>query len=810
VYCVSADRGELQWTFSTEAALWNAPAHDGTDLLVGGRDGKVYALKPPTGQLTWAAAVDAPILSSPAIDEKRARVYVGAEDMCVYAFERDTGKQLWKSPKLPGVSFRGYHPVVAPDGSVMITTQPAAGGDAIQQVLLDMTKEVFGDFASWRHKKEENDKLREANFKLMQDPKTYEKQIAYLRKRLTDEPALQTFFVLDPATGKQKFVAPVVYAESMNGTGAPPVVTPDGKVVVKYGALLRSRYEHYSPFLNVGYLDTATGNITPVMDQARTYGWHDSLLLVHDEQSQLSVGGRVLFNTHQDNVNAMDLGTLKGYPFALCNNVHEPPGGAAVGVWADYLAGKALPLGWEWLARGTAVYGGGSALDVPVVIAGDSFYYLPTHEINSGCVLLAYRMTKGPEGEGPASKRAAQPNGKLTPEQWTTVQRTMRWDWDTLASPRLAPLLKDLPAPVPGTKQRPMTDAARSAVARITDAQLMQAVVSSRPVFGDARKLAEQQGALEAAIEELISKRWRPLLFPAGKAPSEAWRFFTDPSETLYTLALAYPMASESTRIRLWRYVNDKYGADAPLPEARAYDPNDGAVRSAYDPPPEKLVRVRSTPPRSGVARLYPLWLWAHVARDNTLLKSEWPLVRDKISAEPAKDEVDCGNARVAGLIAAYRIAMVLEDKEAADRISPLVLSAVRERLVYELAHTEGGVITMDGSRAVFGRWRNLTPEVARLCKSYAGDVERHLVDVYVDHHRPTWWLAWNVETLWANEVPTALPTHAQEVFAARAMILGEDADSLSKYVDRPWCKGDEFYVRKLALVLHQAAGTRW
>ena len=26
-------------------------------------------------------------------------------------------------------------------------------------------------------------------------------------------------------------------------------------------ALLRSRYEHYSPFLNVGYLDTATGDI---------------------------------------------------------------------------------------------------------------------------------------------------------------------------------------------------------------------------------------------------------------------------------------------------------------------------------------------------------------------------------------------------------------------------------------------------------------------------------------------------------------------------------------------------------------------
>ena len=47
-------------------------------------------------------------------------------------------------------------------------------------------------------------------------------------------------------------------------------------MIVKFQALLRSRYEHYSPFLNVGYLDTATGDIAPLMDPSRTYGWHDS------------------------------------------------------------------------------------------------------------------------------------------------------------------------------------------------------------------------------------------------------------------------------------------------------------------------------------------------------------------------------------------------------------------------------------------------------------------------------------------------------------------------------------------------------
>jgi hypothetical protein len=803
VYCLSAADGKPQWTFQTGSALWNAPAHDGTDLLVGGRDGKLYALHPTAGKVRWQAGVGGPILNSPAIDEQRSRVYVGAEDMHVYAFDRDTGRQLWQSEKLPGVSFRGYHPVIAPDGSVMVTSQPCAGGDAIQQVVLDMAKEVFGDFASWRHSKEENAKLREQNFKLMEDPQTYAKQLAYLRKRLTDEPAYQTFFLLDGQRGRQKFVAPIVYAESMNGPGAPPLVTPDGKVIIKYSALLRSRYEHYSPFLNVGYLDTATGHITPVMDQSRTYGWHDSLLLVHDEQSQLSVGGKVLINAHQDNVNALDLDTLRGYPAPFCHNVHEPPPDAAVAVWASHLAGTQLPAGWEWFARGTAVYGGGSAIDAPVVVAGDSFYYLPTHEISAGCVLLASRM----KPDGKAADKAPPPKDKLSGEQWKSIQWSGRWDWDTLASPRLDLTLKSLPEPAPGTRQRPLTDAARSVVDTIRDVDLDYQTRLQFPENRAAPKPPEKLSReLDRAVEELISRSWRPLILPAGKAPAESYRFFTDPSETLYTLALAFPHLSDGRQRKVIEYVRT-------LRTDRSYDPADGAVRSAYDPAPDKLLKLADgVAPRSDTARLYPLWLWAFEANDWEQLKADWPELRQKIKLEPDPGENDCGNARIAGLIAACRIAKAMKDKETEDKLVPALRPILRQRLVYELSHTRGGLITMtpDNRRAVFGRWRNLTPDVARLCHLHARDVHAGLMDLYVDHHRPTWWLAWNVETLWANEVPTAFPTESQEVFAARAMILAEPATRLQSFLDRPWCRADEYYIQKLALTIGNANGAKW
>ena len=42
----------------------------------------------------------------------------------------------------------------------------------------------------------------------------------------------------------------------------------------------------------------------------------------------------MLFNTHQDNVNAMDLQTLRGYPFPLAQQRPRAPPGVAAGIWA--------------------------------------------------------------------------------------------------------------------------------------------------------------------------------------------------------------------------------------------------------------------------------------------------------------------------------------------------------------------------------------------------------------------------------------------------------------------------------------------
>ncbi len=792
--------GAQAWSIETGVAVWNAPAIAGGTVTIGGRDARVRAIDLDSGKVRWIARAGGPLLSSPAVDARAKRVYAAAEDMKVSALDLETGRELWRSAPLPGVSFRGYHPVVAPDGAILVTSTPGVPLGAFDQILLDMVKAIFGDFASWRHDKDENARLREANFALMAKPDTYRRQLDYLRDRLTKEPAFRTVFVLDPGSGKERFVAPIVYAESMNGGGMPPVVAPDGQVIVKYQALLRSRYEHYSPFLNVGYLDTRTGYVTPIMDQSRTYGWNDSLLLVHDEQSQLSVGGRVLINTHQDNVNGLDLATRKGFEAPFARSIHEPEPGEALGIWRRVWRREPLPPGKEWLARGTAPYGGGSAIDVPVSIAGDSFYYIPTHELNSGAALIAYRMQ--PDAKEPAAEKL---DPKLSDDEQLRIV-AMPWDWDTLENERLRSIVVALPSTVPGTRRQPYDDQAGQLVAGVPDSALDAIIWQDAPAAASGQAPAELRAELNRAVDELISHDWAPLLFPPGKHPAEAYRFFVEPAETLEVLATAYPHVAAPLQARVKRCVAERIAPERPFAGCTGlprYQGNTGETRSAYAPPPERLLTIRDDIVRTDLARLYSFWLWWRVSGEDAGLREAWPRLRDLVKGEPNALAEDCRNGHVAGLIAYCRLARHMDDIKPTLQGVITARSAMRERLRYEFAYARGGVISqVEVGRSIFSRWRNLTPEVGRLLAEHAGAIQQHLISVYVDYQRPAWWPAWNVELLWRNEAPFSLPTMANEIYAARALVLGEAGPTLRRYVDIPWCRADLFYIRKLALCI--------
>jgi hypothetical protein len=807
IYALQTATGELAWSVSTGAAIWNAPAVHEKAVYIGSRDGRLYAIDSTNGEIVWSAPTGAPILNSPAIDPDRGRVYVGSENMRVFAFERATGKEVWRSEQLPGVSLRGFHPVVAPDGAVMVTVMPGVSLSEFQSLLYhDLAREVFAldHLQLWRYSKEEQEKVKEKVFSALQNGGAYQRQLDFIRARLEAEPAYQTFFVLDPEDGRRKFIPPVVYSESMNGPGAPPIVTPDGKVILKYQVMLRSRYGHYSPFLNVGYLDTESGHITPVMDQSRAYGWYDSLRMVHDEQAQLVVAGSLLLNTAQDIVSALDLKTLAGYPHPFCRNIHEPEKGEAVGLWQMLLRGEPLPIGKEWLARGTAVYGGGSVISAAVSVSGESLYYIPTHEMSAGAALIAYRMSP----TGAAHEKNPPVTPSLNAQEWKQIQE-MPWDWDLVQSGRVRRFVQEfLPEAVPGSRERPLSKESRARLRKITDQELdrfVWEIPGKERGEANREQTRDIQARLGKQIQELISKEWRPLLFPAATHPVEAYRLFVDPSETLYTLARAYPHLDARAREKVRSFVERQSAPGKPLAGLiqPAYSAQAGEARTEYAPPPEHLLRIRNDITRNAMARLYPLWLWAHVSEDWRGIEAHWTGIKPLIEQGPNSFEEDGWNGHMGGLIAYCRIARHMNDEEAVEEGLEKLREKLRERLEYEWAHPRGGVITfVPQLRSIFGRWRHLTPEVGRFLAAYTQEIHRDLMEVYVDYHRPTWWLAWNVELMWRNESPLSFPTMAQEIFAARALILDEPSRHLAPCLDLPWCRGDEFYIQKLVLCL--------
>jgi hypothetical protein len=362
-----------------------------------------------------------------------------------------------------------------------------------------------------------------------------------------------------------------------------------------------------------------------------------------------------------------------------------------------------------------------------------------------------------------------------------------------------------------------LTNEVTRAVAAITDAELDRIIWEARlvqPRIAGSAASAGLKARLATSVRELISTQWRPMLFPSGKFPEESFRFFNEPTETLYTLALAYPHLDTNLQAAVSERVAHWFSASGPFAVGvgqRTYPFDAGEVRSAYEPPPENLLRIENGVLQSDLARLYLLWLWAQTAGDWRHIERNWANFRKLVEQTPNKMEEDCRNGYLTGLIALCRLAHRFTDAETKQAGVEVARRALRERLTFEFAHTRGGLIwQVPKLRSVCSRWHFLTPEVGRLLALHVGPVHRQLMERYVDYHRPVWWLAWNVETMMRNECPYEFPTLSAEVFAARSLILTEPTERLAAFLDRPWFKADEYCIQKLALALDAASRAEW
>lgn len=113
VYALDANSGNRLWKaqLSQFRGFSTAPVIADGKVMLGGRNGIFYALNTGDGSVLWSYDTGAPILQTAAWNGGKA--YFGAMNMHVYAINTANGSLAWKSPRIQGMAFKDYWPVVS-------------------------------------------------------------------------------------------------------------------------------------------------------------------------------------------------------------------------------------------------------------------------------------------------------------------------------------------------------------------------------------------------------------------------------------------------------------------------------------------------------------------------------------------------------------------------------------------------------------------------------------------------------------------------------------------------------------------------
>jgi eukaryotic-like serine/threonine-protein kinase len=90
-------KGQLQWSFPADQAIWGTPVSDGARVYFGTLGKKVYAVDAKTGKQAWMVDLDGAVLGSPVLVSAN-ELYVGTYGATLYALNTADGKTLWSKP----------------------------------------------------------------------------------------------------------------------------------------------------------------------------------------------------------------------------------------------------------------------------------------------------------------------------------------------------------------------------------------------------------------------------------------------------------------------------------------------------------------------------------------------------------------------------------------------------------------------------------------------------------------------------------------------------------------------------------------
>jgi PQQ-like domain len=312
LYALTPSNGEIRWSaFLDEGGASASPLVVDGKVFLGSRAGAFVCFNSTDGKELWRARLDCPVRQTAAFSDNK--VFVTGEDLKVRCFDGRTGNLVWTSEQLSGQTARDYYSIVVAAGArkwVIVRTNPILNmGQRIGRDRTMLARNAGMDDSSWK-KTEEWIRSETARG----TPELWQKEQAAIISYLETNREARTFFVLDVATGKEEFIAPILWIGGCQGVGAEPAATADGRLLVFYRSAYGSWNHGVAPLVTLGLYDLQKNQVTPLFhQQGRQPAWN-CFWGTADESQNFVVCGETALIIHQGTLSGFDLRKNELFP----------------------------------------------------------------------------------------------------------------------------------------------------------------------------------------------------------------------------------------------------------------------------------------------------------------------------------------------------------------------------------------------------------------------------------------------------------------------------------------------------------------
>jgi outer membrane lipoprotein-sorting protein len=760
-YAFNSSSGKLVWKNHTGPSA-AAPLIDTLRrwIYIASTNGQLYALRLSDGKSQWIYDSKAPILTTPSLSQDGQTIFLGNEAIYAIAVKASTGIELWRT-HLQGQSLADRYPLVT-KSAVIYRSQPLYNFHLLLHegdVVMDSAGVVQ---AGWS------------------------KDWSIVRPKILDylkqQPSKQTFFILNPATGSIKGIAPILYTFGLNDIPAAPVVNPADDIYLPYRARHGIQTDSQTVHVTTKY-DAELGIFNPssldisALTSDRPLSGQPEFRLTSDEPAVLTMGGNILWVDNWERLGGIDVssnalihvgGVSNQWP--ECGGECSP--GTSNPFFPLHTSQPAYPFPNPRITEG-GMRGG-------AVIANGMIYW---RVIEAGLAGISHRTG------------TACPSPKI----WTALESVLQnqsTSTPAVPSPKVArPLAEyvtlDLTTPV-SNPDKQLVESLRQQVKAI-----LQARNHLLPFF------------LERGFSTPFMWPYNstdPPHLPQVQYQESGNVFWQDPGELLYTLALSYPYLDSSLKIQVKDYIDaemTRYPPLSNLPWSGTPPPTwlvQGSARELYAVPFRSSLN-NWPPPAVNLSVLYSIWLWSKNTGDWTYARSHWTEIKNFFKSDRNAIEF---YADIAGVIGYARLAAHFGYSTDYQSGLGSATNAMRAGLDFETFQQRAANQYLDAREEPTGLsvpvFFGLTPEIGLyLREQFKGEpIDLLLLKENVNDGVRWWYLTRVGNHGEAGESSYLLPFTAWSHFLAHAYIVGDDQATLKKWLDRPWGIGDLYAIQKI------------